>query len=257
MIQKEKNGATFYQFPNLEKYSEIRHGIFSRNCGFSKAPFHSLNVGDNVGDNKIYVDQNRQIISTCMGCKDLVFLKQVHKTDVVVISEHNRTIRDDVSQTAQKGDALVSGIRDIVLLIQAADCQPILLFDPVKKVISNIHSGWRGSINNIIGRTLDVMKTSFVCNPGNIIAGVGPSLGPCCSEFIHYKNEIPKKFWDYKDGSDHFNFWAISRDQLEAAGVPAENIHISKMCTKCNSDLFFSYRKEKKTGRFAAVIGLV
>ncbi len=256
MIQKEKNGVIFYQFPNLEKYTDICHGIFTRKGGFSISPFHSLNVGGNVGDDRICVHQNRQAISNCMGGNDLVYLRQVHKTGVVVISDTNYDAGGHATQTPPEGDALVASIEKKNLLIQAADCQPILLYDPVKKVVANIHSGWRGSINNIIGHTVDTLKKTFGCTAGSIIAGVGPSLGPCCAEFVRYKKEIPETFWGYKDDSDHFDFWSISRDQLETAGVLTENIHISQMCTRCNTDIFFSYRREKITGRFAAVIGL-
>jgi copper oxidase (laccase) domain-containing protein len=123
-------------------------------------------------------------------------------------------------------------------------------------VVANVHSGWRGSIQNIIGRTVDTMKQHFDCRPDGIIAGIGPSLGPCCAEFIHYETEIPKEFWGYMDSDDHFDFWAISSDQLMKAGVPEPNIESSQMCTRCRTDAFYSYRAEKITGRFAAVIGL-
>ena len=114
----------------------------------------------------------------------------------------------------------------------------------------------RHGINNIIGRTVNVMKKNFGGLPSDIVAGVSPSLGPCCAEFTNYKDEIPNKYWVYKDGNDHFDFWSLSCDQLCKAGVLLDNIYLSKKCTKCNTDLFFSYRRESITGRFAAVIGL-
>jgi YfiH family protein len=131
-----------------------------------------------------------------------------------------------------------------------------MLVDPRRKVVANVHVGWRGSINGIIARTLGAMVKRFGCQAHDIVAGIGPSLGPCCAEFVNYKKEIPEKFWSYKDAAHHFDFWAISRDQLVADGVLPENIAISHMCTKCNTELFFSYRAEGTTGRFAAVIGM-
>ncbi|MDX2500846.1 MAG: laccase domain-containing protein, partial [Deltaproteobacteria bacterium] len=119
-----------------------------------------------------------------------------------------------------------------------------------------VHSGWRGSIDNIIGRTIEAMQHHFGCHPDAILAGIGPSLGPCCAEFINYKTEIPQEFWRYKDPVDHFDFWAISYDQLLDAGVLAKHIESCQMCTRCRTDEFFSYRAEKTTGRFAAVIGM-
>lgn len=123
-------------------------------------------------------------------------------------------------------------------------------------MVANVHSGWRGSIANIIGHTLDAMKKNFGSDPAHVVAGIGPSLGPCCAEFVNYKEEIPEPFWKYRNDRRHFDFWAVSRDQLCEAGVCAENIHISGLCTRCRTDLFFSYRAEGITGRFAAIIGL-
>jgi YfiH family protein len=141
--------------------------------------------------------------------------------------------------------------------VQVADCQAILLYDPIRRVVGNVHSGWRGSIRNIVDRTVKKMIAEFSCVPREMVAAVGPSLGPCCAEFIHFRDEIPEPFWKYKDESDHFDFWAITRDQLSAAGLSEKNIHISQMCTKCRGDLFYSYRCEHHTGRFAVFIGLL
>jgi copper oxidase (laccase) domain-containing protein len=130
------------------------------------------------------------------------------------------------------------------------------LYEPVRRVVANVHCGWRGSIQNIIGRTVETMARQFGCSPGSIVAGIGPSLGPCCAEFINYKAEIPQAFWKYKDSDHHLDFWSVSRDQLTKAGVASENIETSRICTRCRADEFFSYRTAKITGRFAAVIGL-
>jgi hypothetical protein len=122
--------------------------------------------------------------------------------------------------------------------------------------VANIHSGWRGSIPNIIGLTIQTMIKEFDSDPKNLLTGIGPSLGPCCAEFIHYRTEIPKAFWSYKNRKDCFDFWAISKDQLTEAGIPSNHIVSSNLCTRCRTDLFFSYRKERLTGRFATVIGI-
>jgi copper oxidase (laccase) domain-containing protein len=131
-----------------------------------------------------------------------------------------------------------------------------MLYDPDRRVVANIHSGWRGSIQNVIGATVAEMVRSFACAASRMQAGIGPSLGPCCAEFVNYTREIPAEYWPYRVNTTHFDFWAVSRDQLLRAGLPAENIVVSGLCTKCRTDQFFSYRKEKVTGRFAAVIAL-
>jgi len=253
MILKEKNGISFFQFPNLAGFSGIQHGVFTRKGGNSSKPFNSLNVTLGLGDSEAAVKQNRSDISQAMGGKELVFASQVHGTKVLVLSDNNSGWE---TGPKKPGDAIVTNIPMKPLMIQVADCQAVLMYDSVRQVIANVHSGWRGSINNIIGITADVMKQKFDCNPSDIFAGIGPSLGPCCAEFVNYKNEIPEKFWKYKNSSDHFDFWSISKKQLCNAGVLKENIYSSNMCTKCNTDLFFSYRGEGVTGRFAIVAGL-
>ena len=87
-------------------------------------------------------------------------------------------------------------------------------------------------------------------------AGVGPSLGPCCSEFVHYQKEIPESLWSYRVSENHFDFWAISQAQLVRAGLCPAHIEISRICTRCRRDLFFSYRAAHTTGRFAAIVGM-
>ena len=243
-----------YRFPNLSQFSEIRHGVFTRLGGVSIGPFHSLNTKDDIGDKPEFVKINRKRISDCMGSTPLVFVQQVHGTQILVIQKDKPDTQ--VFEKNQTADAIITDMSGISLMIQTADCQAILMFDPVKRVIANVHSGWCGSIGNIIGHTIRAMKNIFGVDPADISAGIGPSLGPCCAEFIHYQKEIPESFWKYKDSADRFDFWQISRDQLCEQGVLSDQICISGICTRCRSDLFYSYRKEKITGRFASVIGM-
>jgi YfiH family protein len=206
-------------------------------------------------------------------------LDQVHGNGIVVFSKEHHFYRvfnkvdcfkDEYSEILEdqadafgidserklEADAIVTDIPGKFLVIQVADCQSVLIYDPVQEVVANVHSGWRGSINNIIGCTLKVMEKSFGCRSRDVVAGIGPSLGPCCAEFVNYKKEIPEMFWKYKNDTNHFDFWSISRDQLCEAGVLFENVDLSRMCTKCDSNRFFSFRREGITGRFATLIGL-
>lgn len=151
---------------------------------------------------------------------------------------------------------MITDISGKVLAIQLADCQGILLHDPQARVVANIHSGWRGSVGNIISVCVAAMQSEFGCRPEHIFAGISPSLGPCCAEFIHYRTEIPEIYWQFKDASDYFDFWKISQHQLINSGLLPQHIEIANICTKCNSHLFYSFRKKKNTGRFLSVIGL-
>ena len=279
MILKHKNGVSFFQFPKLLEFSNLQHGIFTRKNGTSQKPFRSLNVSFGVGDDRQRVLQNRKIIARCLRGDDFVFIDQVHGNGVLIFAQEyepdNPYSADSLAEPAftetgkgsgevfefgsgqpLRGDAIVTDIPHKHLVVQVADCQAVLLYEPVRRVVANIHAGWRGSINNIIGRTVELMEHNFGCFSRDIVAGIGPSLGPCCAEFINYRQEIPAAFWPYKDDRDHFDFWSVSRDQLCAAGILAENIDVGRICTKCDIDTFFSFRGEGTTGRFAAIIGL-
>jgi YfiH family protein len=212
-----------------------------------------LNLSDGSQDILEHTQTNRKRISALLPLGKLVEAHQTHGTKVLHISK----IEANNEPVSLSGDALISQSNARFLMIKTADCQAIFLIDPVGKVVANVHSGWRGSIVNILGNTIAAMVNEYGSKPENILAGVGPSLGPCCAEFIHYQKEIPSKFWSYKDSRNRFDFWAISRDQLKQAGVKNKNIHVSQICTRCNVHLFFSYRSQKRTGRFAAIIGLI
>jgi len=256
MLFKNKNGLQFFTFSNLSVFENIHHAIFTRDNGISSGDYNSLNVGLSVGDKKESVVINRKTIARCMDSQKLVFANQFHETGILVFkkSDVNRPSKIDASPLS--GDAMITDIPGKSLAIQLADCQGILLFDPQNKVVANVHSGWRGSIANILGTCVASMKTEFGCRPKNIYAGISPSLGPCCGEFIHYQQEIPQRYWRYKNTSDYFDFWKISFHQLANAGISSQHVEISNICTKCNSHLFFSFRKKNPTGRFVSVIGL-
>ena len=239
-----------YKFKLFQEYPDLNHGVFSRSGGVSSHCFDSLNVGLSSGDDPSAVEENRRRILARMGTQKAVFLNQVHGTNIHVLKQENR-------EELIIADGVVTGMQGISLVIQVADCQGVLLFDPGKKVIANVHSGWRGSVQNIIGNCIDVMTTRFKCQPGNIRAGISPSLGPCCAEFINYRDEMPKAFWTYKQpGKSYFDFWKMSCDQMLDKGLKKDNIETMDICTQCNADKFYSYRQEKKTGRFACVISL-
>ena len=261
MLAKVKNDIYFMQFPNLVNHTELFHGVFTRYNGASPAPFDSLNISYGLGDDASLVSANRDFLRQVMPSGHWAFAHQVHGARVLIADVESTTrLRPDANPgdgpRAPTGDALVTAENGLWLAIQVADCQAVLLYDPRQRVVANVHAGWRGSIDNVVGATVDQMQKRFGCRPGDIVAGIGPSLGPCCAEFINYKQEIPQRLWHHKIGADHFDFWAITREQLDRSGVTRANVCTSEICTRCNPGLFFSYRREKVTGRFAAVIGL-
>jgi polyphenol oxidase len=251
-------------FPHFADFPHLVHGVFTRRGGVSLPPFDTLNVGFSTGDDPKAVTRNRNRILSCLDMPRAVFLNQVHGTGILVLEEDE--IDPDrfwipgrpAPVTHGAADAVVTNLARLALVIQVADCQAVILADPHKKVIANVHSGWRGSVANIIGRCVDIMTGRFGCDPHQILAGISPSLGPCCAEFIHYKEEIPRNLWQYRHPEKaHFDFRALSFDQLLAKGLIPDHICGMGLCTRCRTDLFFSYRKRKETGRFACAVGLL
>lgn len=181
-------------------------------------------------------------------------VKQVHGDSILQIKTMEQATEPD------EYDAMVTNTPGVGLLIQQADCQAILLHDPVKDVIAAIHNGWRGSAAGIIGKTIKSMRQHFRVKPADLRAVISPSLGPCCAEFIHYQRELPPDFYPFKNANNYFDFRAISKRQLKQSGIMENKIEIAEICTACSSD-FFSYRRTKKsgseiTGRNGSIIAL-
>ena len=248
-----------HKFDSFKTQAHIVHGVFDRSGGTSTGPFASLNIGLNSGDEPSQVADNRKRIIRKLGMNPLVFLNQVHGDEIKILKKEDNDLNRLFypGKEACTADGMITDIKGVFLVIQVADCQAVMLYDTQKRVIANVHSGWRGSVKNIIGNCVDKMITVFGCRPENMIAGICPSLGPCCAEFIHYKDEIPEPLWKYKiKGKAYFDFWAMSRDQLMDSGVEKNAIENMEICTKCHCDEFYSYRAQNITGRFACVIAM-
>lgn len=231
-------------------FPAVSSATFSRHGGVSEAPYHSRNVGLHVGDDEALVLRNRALIKEELGLARLVSAKQVHGDSIL-----NVDWLPAADEEYEGHDALMTNILEIGLMIQQADCQAVMLYDPEHRVVANIHSGWRGSVANIIAKTVAAMTAAYGTKPANLFAAISPSLGPCCGEFVNYQQELPPAFHGYQAQPNHFDFWAISRDQLRDSGVRIEHIEVAGRCTACDGN-YFSYRRDKVTGRFASVIGM-
>lgn len=210
--------------------------------GVSSGVYKSGNIGLSVGDNPFNVKWNRERIKEIVSAETLLSARQVHGVDVFNLT---KPLLDDME--VEQCDALVTNQRGVGLMIQQADCQAVLLFDPVQQVIAAIHSGWRGSVQNIIAKTLSVMSDDYASSPKDVYAFISPSLGPCCAEFRNYKEELPEEFRRQMVKENHFDFWQISKEQLVHAGLLACNISCAEVCTSCNAD-YFSYRRACRAG---------
>ena len=224
--------------------------------GVSTAPYTSLNLSYGVGDVHVSVSENRRLMKERLGISILLSAGQVHG-DRCYVTESSVSADLEVDGY----DALMTDQPGLALMIQQADCQGVTLYDPGHSAIAAIHSGWQGSVQNIIGKTVEKMKTVYGSVPGDIEAYISPSLGPCCAEFVNYPLEFPSSFLDFQVKENYFDFWQISRSQLLTAGLKDKLIETAGICTSCSSD-YFSYRRacregDGRTGRCATVIALL
>jgi len=242
-------GFGFGHFPALAA-DGLAHGVFGRHGGESCAPYHSLNVSFGVGDDPEMVLANRALLKKALGITTLVSARQVHGERILSV-----TVEPEADLEAEGYDALITNCR-IGLMIQQADCQAVIIHDPETPALGLAHVGWRGSVVGIIGATVRAMTEAFGSDPSRLLAAISPSLGPCCGEFINYRQELPVWMHEFQVQPNYFDFPAISDRQLREAGLRPERISRAGICTRCNHD-YFSYRRDRLTGRGATVAALV
>jgi YfiH family protein len=267
MIEKKKGFLTILFFENLLKYREIRHFVTTRTGGFSNPPYDALNLGFHVADDPEHVINNRKRLAATIGIplNHFTIGRQIHSGHVTMVSEDLRGEgsthhREAINAT----DAMVTNVADICLMVLVADCVPMLFFDPARRVIGVAHAGWKGTLHCIARNTVRAMQNAFGSSPGDIIVGIGPSIGPCCyevgpeviarvkGEFHTTKEYIVK---ESKDGKGYFDLWKANLQQLLRGGIQRKNIEMAMTCTCHNPDLFFSYRHQRgNTGRFGVGI---
>ena len=190
--------------------------------------------------------------------KDLICVKQPHKTEVKVVGKiHKGKGALNYRSAISGADGLVTKERSLPLAVFTADCLSIFLFCPKTKTIGLVHAGWRGSKKKIAKKAVSVLKQRFNCDPKDIIITFGPAIRQCCYE-------VGRDFRGYfrdgliqRGGKLFLDLKTINKDQLVSCGIKRKNIIDSHICTSCENKKFFSYRKEKdKAGRMISVIML-
>ncbi len=257
----EHNSLRYYSFDLLDDAS-IYQGIFTRKGGVSPAPWNSLNTGGLNGDARENVVENRQrIFSTFRRQVKTIFdVWQVHGTDVIAAKAAR-----PLDGLHQKADAILTDREDITLFMRFADCVPIYFYDPIKRVIGIAHSGWQGTVHKIVLAVVKAMQQQYRSQPADIMAGIGPSI---CVDHYEFggnaQTAVEKAYQDLvgevlieKNGKTHFDLWRANYLLLIQAGLRADHIQISGVCTASNVDDWYSHRAENgKTGRFGALLAL-
>jgi len=264
------NGMFLFSFASLAKHQEIIHFITNRKGGYSKKPFNELNLAFHVGDDFDNVLKNRTSLADYLNIplNNFTTANQVHGTNITIVDDKMKGLGSkDLTSAIPGTDALLTDQLNVCLLIFVADCVPIIVYDIKKKVIGLIHAGWKGTAGLITEKVIKTMKSHWNCEPKNILCGIGPSIGSCCYEVGAEVRDKIKEVYDESDtmvftnstnkDKVYFDLWKANKIQLLKCQIPADNIEIAEICTYCDSNLFFSSRKDHGvTGRFAAGIML-
>jgi hypothetical protein len=253
-----RNEIAFFSFDSFDP--GVTHAIFSRRGGVSPDPWASLNLGGTVGDDPERVRTNRLRALSAVGRDpaSVYDVWQVHGTEVA-IAEAPRP----PEAPHRQADIILTDRPGITLMMRFGDCVPILLHDPVRKVVGIAHAGWLGTVKGTVRVAVEAMQKKYGSNPADLMAAIGPSIGPDHYEvgpdvLIQVRQAFGQDSSELlisRDGHMFFDLWSANRRHLELAGV--RRIEVAGQCTACHTRDWFSHRAEKgRTGRFGAVIAL-
>jgi len=265
---RERMGVPFYACTHPD-WAQIAHGFSTRKGGVSPAPWDTLNLEGQRGDDPANVAENLRRFCSAIGADHTAIVKnrQVHSTRVRCVTRED-ILPDPVPKGTIPADALVTDREGVCLTVFSGDCLPVLLYDPAKRVIAAAHAGWRGTAQGVAFETAMTMQRQYGCRPEDIRAAIGPGISRCCFEthqdvpdaliarlgaqaspLIH-PSQAPGKF--------HVDLKGANRVWLLRAGLDARNIALCDACTACQKDLFWSHRTMgHDRGSMAAMIQLL
>ncbi len=255
-------------FENLSSFHDIRHFISTRSGGASCSPFNSLNLGLHVGDENQAVLENRSRLFSALeiplDC--LTAARQVHGSTVTRVSQSMRGRgSSDYAEALEATDAMITDEAGICLMIVVADCVPIIVYAPSRRVVGIAHAGWRGTVAGIALNLVAAFKENYSCSPDDLVVGIGPSIGQCCygvgEDVLQGLNSVlgsrSGQVAQTSAGGTRVDLREANRLLLIGTGVREDRIELFDICTCCRSDQFFSVRHQQgNTGRFGAGVML-
>lgn len=251
----ERDGSTLVTFPHLP----VLHAVSTRRGGVSPAPYDSLNLGRMSGDDLELVEQNRSRFAALVGAPLQQTLKLNHGVDVVHVPD------PETARLTHDGDAAWSAHPEVALSVTTADCVPVFFCDPEAGVAAAAHAGWRGTLNGIVTRVVELMCSQGGARLERIRVGLGPCIGMCCFEVgDEVRQAFAERFGERawiaagpQSGKWNIDLHAANLAHLREAGLrdlPGQ-VRRCGLCTSCRPDLFFSYRRDAgKTGRMVSLI---
>ncbi len=252
---REKKGVSYITFPKLFQYDkDMLHGFSTRFGGVSKEHLSSMNLSFSRGDQKECVLENHRRFAKALGydARKLVFSDQVHLTNFHKVTKEDcgkGIIREsDIKEV----DGLVTNEPGVPIITFYADCVPVFFYDPVKKVIAMVHSGWRGTVERIGAKMVSYMAEEFGCKPKDIVCAVAPSICQKCYEVSedvagHFLEVFGTSYgkellYAKENGKYQLNLHKACGITLLEAGIEKENLDVTDLCTCCNPEFFFSHR---------------
>jgi YfiH family protein len=253
-----RQDVPYYCFDTIPANGVVGHAVFTRRGGVSQPPFDSLNLSVSVPDAEADVYANRATAYGIYGrgSNTLVHAHLVHGNEVALVSQA------DHGRYVGPADGLITNKPGCGLTMNYADCAPIFLYDSRHQAIGLGHAGWKGAVADLPGALVRAMVQAFGSRPAELLAAIGPTIGPCCYEVgqpvlsavvdaFPGADELLRSAAG-QDGKRYFDLPLANAQRLAAAGVV--RIEMSHLCTACRTDLFYSHRAEGgRTGRFGAV----
>ena len=267
IIDRTRNGVTFLSADGFEAAGGVAHGFSTRLGGVSEGIYATLNLGMNRGDAPDRVRENYRRFCAAIGADmgNIVCASQVHGDTVRTVTAADLGIGLDEPEPWQ-ADGLVTDIPGVTLAVYSADCLPILLYDPVRRVVGAVHAGWRGTALGIVERAVEKLRDCYGCDPADIRAAIGPGISKCCFE-TH--EDVPNAMTEamgsaalpyievLPTGKFHVDLKGLNALRLERAGLLAGHVDVSPDCTMCLPEKYWSHRQTQgRRGSQAALIAL-
>lgn len=251
----QNNPLQMLPFPGLCRSGDISYFVTTRHGGISDGPYRSMNLGLHSGDAPARVLQNREILARHLGVSpgQLITPRQIHGDGIAQLDDAYFSQDEEIRpQQLSEADALITDKPGIYVTVSTADCVPVLLYAPDRRAVAAVHAGWRGTVKSIVAKTVRRMVEAYGCDPSQIRAGIGPSIGP---EAFEVGEEVVDAF--HAAGADlsrlatrhpltgkaHIDLWEANRLQLLEAGLSAAHVEVAGICTFAHSDQFFSARR--------------
>ena len=252
-LHKHSNQMEYLTFPGFEQFNNLSHLFSTRNGGISTGCYESLNFAFREEDLKSNVHHHYQQLAEILGTNEdhLITSAQTHTANIRIVTRADcgkgLTKEKDFSDI----DGLITNETEIGIITAHADCNAIFFYDPVEKVIGLAHSGWSGTLENIVAAMIKLMKEQFKCLPQNIHVGIGPSLCQNCFEVdFDVSNQFMKACALYEpyiqisQSKAYIDLREIIHLQLDQTGILQTKISQMDLCTKCHPELFYSHRRQ-------------